>query len=279
MSRLSSGLFGLRSGRTAPVEARDTKSLLAAARLAARKSAALLLEGYRSRPGWREKRPKDLVTEFDLRSEAILRDQLASCAPGIPLVAEEGGGEVGEALTWYCDPLDGTTNYVHGHPFWAVSIGLVDRGQPLLGVILAPALGIEWWGGEGLGAHRNDSDCRVSQNAVVKDALVATGFPPDRSTAPENNLEAFGRVIRAVRCVRRCGSAAIDCCMVADGTYDAYWERRLNAWDLAGGCAVALAAGGTLTRLDGGAVDLTEGYLLLSNGVLHHEVLVLLAES
>jgi myo-inositol-1(or 4)-monophosphatase len=231
----------------------------------------LLLGGYRKRPVPTEKAKRDLVTEFDLASEARIRARLTEATPELGLVAEEGGGER-KPLSWFCDPLDGTTNFVHGHPFWSVSIGLLDEGKPVAGAVVAPALGLTWLGFAGGPALRSGEPCHVSETSDLEQALVATGFPPDRQTAPANNLATFVRVKQVVRGVRRCGSAALDMCLVADGTYDAYWERRLNAWDLAGGAAVLLAAGGTLSALDGGPVDLSVGHLIASNGRVHGEL-------
>lgn len=241
----------------------------------ARSAGDLVARGYRSHPTAAEKRPRDLVTDYDLGSERLIRELLAARTPGIPIVAEEGGGAAGSELTWYCDPLDGTTNFVHGHPFWCVSIGLMQRKEPIAGAVVAPSLGVEWWGAHNGGAFRNGQTCHVSQTDKLDDALVGTGFPSDRSQSPANNFEAFERVKPAVRGVRRCGSAAIDVCLVADGTYDAYWERALCAWDLAGGTAIALAAGARVTALDGGPADLTRGHVLVSNGRLHDLLRVL----
>ena len=236
----------------------------------------LLLAGYRKRPTPTEKAKRDLVTEFDLQSERLIIERLAAATPELGLVAEESGGQQ-KPLSWFCDPLDGTTNFVHGHPFWAVSIGLLEHGQPLAGAVVAPALGLSWVGYEGGTALRSGEICHVSETSELEHALVATGFPPDRQTAPANNLDTFVRVKKVVRGVRRCGSAALDLCLVADGTYDAYWERRLNTWDVAGGAAVLRAAGGALTALDGGPVDLSIGHLIASNGRVHGALQQLIA--
>jgi len=230
---------------------------------------SLVLAGYRKRPVPTEKARADVVTEFDWMSEQLIRERLSLATPGLGLVGEEGGGEQKSGLTWFCDPLDGTTNFVHGHPFWAVSIGLLDDGAPVAGAVVAPALGLSWVGYLGGPAERSGERCAVSETAELAQSLVATGFPPNRQQAPENNFSSFMRVKQAVRGVRRCGSAAIDLCFVADGTYDAYWERKLNAWDAAAGAAVVLSAGGTLTALDGGPADLSVGHLLASNGRVH----------
>jgi myo-inositol-1(or 4)-monophosphatase len=218
-----------------------------------------------------EKARHDLVTEFDLKSEALIVERLRSATPELGIVAEEGGGEQ-KPLSWFCDPLDGTMNFVHGHPFWSVSIGLLERGQPVAGAVVAPALGLTWIGFQGGSARRSDEICHVSETSELADALLATGFPPDRQTAPGNNLDTFTRVQKVARGVRRCGSAAIDMCLVGDGTYDAYWERRLNAWDLAAGAAVVLSAGGTISALDGGPADLSVGHVIASNGRIHAQL-------
>ncbi|HYQ17166.1 MAG TPA: inositol monophosphatase family protein [Polyangiaceae bacterium] len=243
----------------------------------ATEAGALLLAGYRTRPTPTEKAQRDLVTEFDLKSEALIVARLAAATPELGIVAEEGGGQL-RALTWFCDPLDGTTNFVHGHPFWAVSIGLLEAERPLAGAVVAPALGLSWTGFAGGPARRSGEPCRVSETSNLERSLLATGFPYDRRTAPANNLDAFARVEKVAQGVRRCGSAAIDLCLVADGTYDAYWERRLNAWDVAAGAAVLLAAGGRLSALDGGPVDLSIGHLIASNGHVHDALQALLRD-
>lgn len=257
--------------------ARSLSEYLEIALDVARVAGELAARGFRTRPSATEKRPVELVTQYDLESEALIRKLLLERAPEASVVGEEGGGKAGTDLTWYCDPIDGTTNFVHGHPFWGVSLGLVDRGIPIAGAVVAPALGIEWWGASTVGAFRNNVLCQVSATQVLREALVATGFPSNRDRSPHNNFDAFMRTKRVVRGIRRCGSAAIDVCLVADGTYDAYWERALSAWDIAGGLAIALAAGAKLTALDGGPADVVRGHVLVSNGALHAELLEFVA--
>jgi len=243
----------------------------------AAEAGTLLLQGYRSRPTPTEKARRDLVTEFDVRSEELIVARLSSATPDLGLVAEESGARRQAGLSWFCDPLDGTTNFVHGHPFWSVSIGLLESGVPVAGAVVAPVLGLSWVGHRGGPAQRSGEICHVSETSELEQALVATGFPPDRHTAPHNNLDTFVQVKKVVQGVRRCGSAAIEMCLVADGTYDAYWERRLNAWDCAAGAAVLLSAGGKLTALDGGPVDLSIGHLIASNGRVHEALQRLIA--
>ena len=240
----------------------------------ATEAAQLLQAGFRRHPAVTEKARADVVTEYDLASERLIRQRLAERTPEIAIVAEEQGGTaaVGDAPTWFCDPLDGTTNFVHGHFFFCVSIGLGIAGRPIAGAVVAPALATHWLGFAGGPALRNGEPCRVSASTELSQSLVATGFPSDRSQAESNNFAAFARVKPLVRGVRRCGSAAIDLCLVADGTYDAYWERRLNTWDVMAGSALVLAAGGRLSALDGTPPDLSVGHLLASNGPIHDQL-------
>jgi len=243
----------------------------------ANEAGALVAKGFRTHPHASEKSAKDLVTEYDLASEELIRRRLRELGPPLAVVAEEQGGTADQAATWYCDPLDGTTNFVHGHPFWSVSIGILEAGVASVGVVVAPSLGLHWTGYLSGSATRNGKACSVSTTTHLDQALVATGFPTDRSREPDSNLLSFVSVMQRARGVRRCGSAAIDLCLVADGTYDAFWERKLNAWDVTAGAAVVLAAGGRLSALDGSNVELTRGHLIASNQHIHDELVSVLA--
>jgi len=245
----------------------------------ASEAAQILYAGFRKKPAVREKARADLVTEYDLASERLIRQRLAERTPELAIVGEEQGGTPapGHGLTWYCDPLDGTTNFAHGHFFFCVSLGVAEAGIPIAGAVVAPALATHWRAFRGGPALRNDEPCRVSDTSELEQALVATGFPSDRSQPASNNFSAFSRVKPQVRGLRRCGSAAIDLCLVADGTYDAYWERRLNTWDLMAGSALVLAAGGVLSALDGTPPDLSVGHILASNGRIHQRLSNLIA--
>ena len=240
----------------------------------ASEAAQILYAGFRTQPAAREKGRADLITEYDLASERLIRQRLAVRTPEMAFVGEEQGGApaAGHELTWYCDPLDGTTNFAHGHFFFCVSLGVAQAGMPVAGAVVAPALATHWRAFRGGPALRNDEPCRVSETSELSRALVATGFPYDRSDPASNNFSAFTRVKPRVRGLRRCGSAAIELCLVADGTYDAYWENGLNAWDLMAGSALVLAAGGTLSAPDGTPPDLSVGHVLASNGRIHREI-------
>ena len=259
-------------GDLASTDARE--ACLAIAESAAREGAAFVETGWRRNPTAERKGPIDLVTKFDRECELLLRARLGEKSP-FPVVGEEHGGEMAQgedAATWYVDPIDGTTNFVHGHPFYGVSIGLLRGGRPLVGVVVAPSLRLEWSGvvhGDSGRATRNGEVCQVSTTDRFGDALLATGFPYDRATSPDNNFDAFVAIKRRAQAVRRCGSAAIDLCLVADGTYDGYWEQKLGTWDVAAGAAIVLAAGGKLSSYDGGPVDILSGHLVATNGAIH----------
>jgi len=259
------------------VKARTGAELASIARQVAEESARIIVQGYRARPKAGIKgNPVDLVTEYDLRSEAHIRQRLAELTPEIPILAEEHGGQETDGLCWYCDPLDGTTNFVHGHPFFAVSIGAMQNNVPIAGAVVAPVLNVTWVGYQGGPATRNGEPCQVSETEAIQQSLLATGFPPDRSREPDNNFLAWANVKRHCRGIRRCGSAALDLCLVADGTYDGYWERNLHAWDIVAGAALVLAAGGRISGLDGTQTRLLSGNIAATNGHVHEELLGLI---
>jgi myo-inositol-1(or 4)-monophosphatase len=247
----------------------DLRSVLERALPIARDAASLLLAGWRGAIHHRAKSRGDLVTELDLQSETRIRCGLAVAFPDHTVVGEEGGGTASE-LTWYVDPLDGTTNFAHGHPFFAVSMALVRAPEePLVGIVIAPALGIEWTAVRGGGAYRNGSPCRVSDVDSLEAALLSTGFPAWRATRSDNNYRAFLAFDAASHGVRRCGAGAVEIAMVADGSYDAFWDLGLKAWDVAAATLIVREAGGIVSDFDGSAFRLASGRILASNGRIH----------
>jgi myo-inositol-1(or 4)-monophosphatase len=253
--------------------AEGRRELVAIALAAAREAGALVHAAWRTRPPAERKGRTEIVTRFDRESEQLLRDRLAR-ATSFAIVGEEAGAGDGDPPAdgepvWFVDPIDGTTNFVHGHPFYCVSIGLVMGTAAVLGVVVAPALGVEWTGVVGAGARRNGAPCAVSEVASFSDSLLATGFPYDRAVSEDNNFDAFVAIKRKCQAVRRCGSAALDLCLVADGTYDGYWEKKLAPWDCAGGAALVVAAGGRVSDYAGGEADVLSGQLLATNGAIH----------
>jgi myo-inositol-1(or 4)-monophosphatase len=232
---------------------------------------------------WRTFDPADVklkgrrnpVTEADLAAERLIVGELARRFPDHRVVAEEEGGRAAAGdHEWIVDPLDGTVNFAHGLPIFCVSIA-VRRGDELLaGVVHAAALRETYEAEHGGGARRNGTSIRVSRNAELHEALLATGFAYRRNEVAENNVRPFTDLILRCRDIRRTGSAALDLASVAAGHYDAYWEPWLNAWDIAAGALLVAEAGGRVTDLAGGADMLRRGDVLASNGTALHDVVL-----
>jgi myo-inositol-1(or 4)-monophosphatase len=221
--------------------------------------------------------PVDLVTEYDRRSEAHIVAALRAAFPDDEVVAEEGGGQAGSSgRRWLVDPLDGTTNFAHGLPFFCVSIGVEDADGPLAGVVEAPALGWHFFAARGGGAfvierERSATERRlaVSDTDALSASLLATGFPYDTASSPRNNLAAWTRLYPQTQGLRRVGAAALDLCFVAAGFMDGYWELAIKPWDVAAGALLVTEAGGRVTAIDGGPFRSDGGEILASNGRLH----------
>lgn len=234
----------------------DVAELEAIASEAARAAGQLVLEGFRRQFAVQTKGPQaELFTEYDVRSEQLVRRILGERSPGLAIVGEESGGEPSADLTWYIDPIDGTINFIAGHPFFAVSVGLMRGDQPIAGAVYAPVLNWEWVGSTTHGTRKNDEPCRVSEASALSDVVMVTSYPT-RSGVNGVNDALRGRQLTAlagqVRDVRRSGSAALDLCMVADGTYGLSWMRRISPWDIAAGAAMVLGAGGSFEELEAG---------------------------
>jgi myo-inositol-1(or 4)-monophosphatase len=256
-------------GSSADLDVATLRDWLARALPIARDAASLLREAWRGAMRAYAKSRGDLVTELDLCSEAMIRARLAEAFPDHAVIGEEGGGEEAE-LAWYVDPLDGTTNFLHGHPFFCVSMALVRAAEePLVGIVVAPALAVEWTAIRGGGATRNGAPCAVSATQSLDDALLSTGFPAWRAHHADNNYRAFLALDAASRGVRRCGASAIEIAMVADGSYDAFWDLGLKPWDVAAASLMVLEAGGAATDFGGGPLRLGGGRILVSNGRIH----------
>ncbi|MEL6565710.1 MAG: inositol monophosphatase family protein [Pseudomonadota bacterium] len=212
----------------------------------------------------------DFVSKADLAAEEILREELRTARPTYGWCAEESDAEDGEDPTrrWIVDPLDGTTNFLHGLPHWAVSIALEHKGQIVAGVIYDPTKDEMFFAEKGGGAWLNDSRMRVSGRTRMIEAVFATGLPfGGRADLPET-LQELARVLPACAGVRRFGAAALDLAYVAAGRYDGFWERRLNAWDIAAGLLIVREAGGLVEPITDGAHPLEDGELICANDPL-----------
>lgn len=209
----------------------------------------------------------DFVSRADIASEQILKEELMGARPTYGWLAEEGGAEDGQDPTrrWIVDPLDGTTNFLHGLPHWAVSIALEHKGQVVAGVVFDAAKDEMYFAEKGAGAWMNDSRLRVSDRSRMIESIFATGLPfGGRPDLPEA-LQALARILPGCAGVRRWGSAALDMAYVAAGRYDGFWERRLNAWDLAAGLILVREAGGLAEPLQSGGDILNDGTVICAN--------------
>jgi len=221
------------------------------------------------------------VTEADTEAEALILARLREAFPDHRILAEEGGGdewrEPGPPI-WLVDPLDGTNNFAHGFPHIAVSLALVDGGSPVVGVIYDPLRDETFAARAGGGATLNGEPVRVSQVRRLADAFLATGFPYDRRTAPDNNVARLDHFLRRSQGVRRAGTASLDLAYVACGRFDGFWEIRLKPWDVAAGVLLVREAGGRATDFAGTPDCLSGEEIVASNGLIHEEMLRVIRE-
>jgi myo-inositol-1(or 4)-monophosphatase len=214
----------------------------------------------------------DLVTEADIASEQAILAVMQRHLPDHPILAEESGlqqTQQDSPLLWAIDPLDGTTNYAHQYPFYAVSLGLLVAGVPQVGVVYLPFFNELFQAAQGLGATLNYQPITVSATPTLAESLLVTGFAYDRRETEDNNYREFCHFTHITQGVRRGGSAASDLAYVACGRLDGYWERGLSPWDLAAGAVLVQEAGGTVTAYDGSSMNLNSGRILATNGHLH----------
>jgi len=245
---------------------------------AARKAGAILRSRIGNIGNIDYKSAFNIVTDVDKEAERNIIEILNEHFPNDQILAEESGvHEARSSRRWIIDPLDGTTNYSHGYPFFCVSIGYEDAGEPLMGVVYNPIADEMFWAQKGGGAYLNDTKIKVSSHTGVATSLLATGFPADTKTVKHSNIEQFARVTERSLGVRRDGSAALDLCFVACGRLEGFWELKLAPWDLAAGTVIIREAGGLVTNLTGGAFDICSGHVLATNGLIHSELKDVLA--
>lgn len=237
----------------------DLKTALAVAREAAETAGAILKNGFGKPHQITRKSAIDLVTEYDLKSEEAIARIILAAFPDHALMGEENGlkGRADSPWQWYIDPLDGTTNFAHGHPFFCCSIALTGPASiypepgkpagPVLGVVNAPILNQCFWGLQGQGAYLGDLKLRTTRADNLENALLGTGFPYDFRRRPGPVMATFERL--AVNCqgIRRAGAAALDLAYVAWGALDGFWEAGLKPWDTAAGLLLVLEAGGLIS--------------------------------
>jgi myo-inositol-1(or 4)-monophosphatase len=244
----------------------------------ARRAGDILRDGLDQDFGISHKGEIDLVTEMDHRSEDYLLGEIKRLFPSHRIVAEESGEVKGDCdCAWYVDPLDGTVNYAHGVPFFAVSIAYEAKGQLKFGVVYDPMREECYKAGRGEGAWLNGRRLRVSSENRLDQSLLVTGFPYDIRTNPNNNLDYYMRFSLCTQGVRRLGSAALDLCYVAAGRFEGFWEIRIKSYDIAAGGLIAEEAGAVVTNVQGSRDYLAAPIsILAANPAVHAQMLTVL---
>jgi myo-inositol-1(or 4)-monophosphatase len=227
------------------------------------------------------KGPADFVSSADHRTERILIEELQRARPHYNFLLEESGAIEGpdKSHRFIIDPLDGTTNFLHGIPQFAISIALERDGQLVSAVVYNPATDEMFTSEKGHGAYLNDKRLRVAARKALPESLIATGIPFLGREGHERYLKELGAVMAATSGVRRFGAASLDLAWVAAGRFDGFWERGLSPWDVAAGILIVREAGGFVSDLDGGARALDAGHILASNEALHPQLLKLIKTS
>ncbi|XP_004233230.1 phosphatase IMPL1, chloroplastic [Solanum lycopersicum] len=223
----------------------------------------------------------DLVTDTDKNSEFAILEVVRKNFPDHLILGEEGGiiGDSSSDYLWCIDPLDGTTNFAHGYPSFAVSVGVLFRGKPAAAAVVEFVGGPMCWNtrifsaAAGKGAFANGEKIHVSRTDKVEQSLLVTGFGYEHDDPWATNMELFKEFTDVSRGVRRLGAAAVDMCHVALGIAEAYWEYRLKPWDMAAGVLIVEEAGGTVSCMDGGSFSVFDRSVLVSNGLLHAKLL------
>jgi myo-inositol-1(or 4)-monophosphatase len=217
------------------------------------------------------KGPGEFVSSADLKAEKTLKAELAKGRPGYGFLMEESGSAEGsdQHHRWIVDPLDGTTNFLHGIPHWAISIALARDDEIIAGLIYEPLRDEVFWAEKGTGAFFNDRRLRVSARRTLADAVIGTGIPFRERGEHETYLKTLAAVMATTSGVRRQGSAALDLAYVAAGRLDGFWEFGLQQWDIAAGILLVREAGGYVSDIAGGHAMLTSGDVLAANDHLH----------
>lgn len=219
----------------------------------------------------------DLVTEIDKASEKMILNFIKKKYPDHGIIAEEGGSTKSKSeYNWVIDPLDGTVNFAHGFPVFAVSIGLQKNNETIAGVVYDIMRNVLYSAESGKGSYEDGNKISVNVNSNLNHSLLVTGFPYDVRENPENTLGKFTALTKAARGIRRLGSAAIDFCYVAKGVFDGFWEVHLNPWDICAGKLIVEEAGGLVTDFNGDSINIFSKRILASNGKVHDAMIEVL---
>jgi myo-inositol-1(or 4)-monophosphatase len=256
----------------------DLQAVLSTAKTLAREAGAILMSHFKNPLITHTKSSSyDIVTQADAEAEALILSALAKAYPTHHRIAEESGESGMQAdYHWVIDPLDGTVNFAHGLPVFSVSIALADAQlNPLVGVVYNPVDNELFSAVRGGGAFLNDQPIHVSRATTLGESLLASGFPYDKSTDPDNNLNQWGKFLIEARGLRRLGSAALDLCYVGAGRFDGYWEAKLKLWDFMAGILIVEEAGGRVTDYRGGIGEpmIQGARLVASNGHIHQQMI------
>ncbi len=220
---------------------------------------------------------QNLVTEYDMRSEKFIIEELKKRFPDSGFLAEEEGAFGKSEFKWIIDPLDGTVNFAHKIPFFCVSIALEKKSEIVLGVIYSPMLDELFVGEKDQGAWLGNKKLEVTKTSILEKAFLSTGFPYNLKDNPENCIDQFMKFLKLGLPVRRIGSAALDMAYLAAGRYDGFWETNLGPWDCAAGKIIVEEAGGKITAWNGEPFTLSSyNTLVASNGKLHDKLLKIL---
>ncbi len=268
------------SRKNSGVSQKEIETYIEIAKNAASKGGAVLMRNYCKINTINNKSfDGDLITNADIEAENNIVSYLKKETPHIGIFAEEGGISGPQSdLSWCIDPLDGTTNFAHGYPFFATSIGLTWKNKAILGAISVPFFNENYWAAPGIGSFCNSTKISVSKSKKLKDSLLVTGFAYDRHTILDNNYSEFCWLTHRTRGVRRAGAAAVDMAFVAIGRVDGYWERGLSPWDLAAGIPIVELAGGVIGDYKKGKFNLSEGRIIASNPFIQKELLAELSK-
>ena len=243
----------------------------------AREAGAIVREGWGRVHRPERKGRIDLVTEYDRRSEALLLERIAARFPDHEVLAEESGTHASTSpLRWIVDPLDGTTNFAHNYPFFAVSVGVEIEGEPAAAAVYDPTRDEMFAAARGEGTTLNGAPIRVSDIDRVESALLVTGFPYDVREHPERSVPFFQSMLGRAQGVRRDGSAALNQCYVACGRFDGFFEASLSPWDMGAGVLLVREAGGRVTRYDGSEFEVEGKQILSTNARIHAEMMEIL---
>lgn len=246
--------------------------------IVAREAGELVQEGFYRRRQIAHKSQRELVTSVDVASERLIRQRISHKFPDHHIVAEElsPDGSLSGKTVWVVDPLDGTNNFAHGVPFFAISIAVVVQGCLSVGVIVDPLRNEEFAAISGEGSELCEQKISVSNTENIADSLLATGFPYDISPNSENNLDWFVRFSYASQGIRRIGSAALDLAYTACGRFDGFWELKLKPWDMSAGALIVKQAGGVVTDFDNKPWQISSDRIVAANPQVHQQMISLI---